>query len=111
MKGSRTELIWKREISCLLICLKVDARNHRMLAEPWQRAAMCMASAWRNRASQPNRPRRPAATPPESWQAFVSRATTATKVQANRPRSESWEAWARARVQMTNRYHAKDRHA
>ncbi len=43
---------WKRAAGHLAMRLGVDHRNHRLLCDPWYRAAHCMVQGWRNIASQ-----------------------------------------------------------
>lgn len=43
---------WQKAVRRMANRLSTDARNHLVLANPWQRTAHSMVQAWRNRASQ-----------------------------------------------------------
>ena len=43
---------WRNAAAGLTARLRADYRNHRMLSDPWARAAHCMVQGWRIVASQ-----------------------------------------------------------
>jgi hypothetical protein len=52
MNTNQCATTWKHAAAELKARLDVDHRNHRILADPWSRAAHCMVQGWRNIASQ-----------------------------------------------------------
>ena len=43
---------WRKAVAGLTNRLRADFRNHRMLSDPWARAALSMVQGWRNIESQ-----------------------------------------------------------
>jgi hypothetical protein len=95
--------------------LATDHRNHAATADPWTRAAMTMASAWRIRTADPTgstRRRQPSAMPSD-WPAAAPRMLTALQgrlaIRARRTNAiggttaTGWAYWAAERALVTAR--------
>jgi hypothetical protein len=90
----------------MVTALGTDARNGRMLADPWSRAAHSMSQGWRIRLSQkPPGPRRE--TPRPTWKVFARLGVGILKTKASHAARTDWHRWAAARVVNPRRYVSK----
>lgn len=96
---------WEQAIRRMRAGLAADSRNHRMLADPWERAIHSMVQSWRIRHSMGpgRRPKHPPVVP-RSWEEFVRRATQKAGTKAGQPLPGTWEYWAKLRTHTLVRY-------
>jgi hypothetical protein len=88
---------WSNAASGLKARLETDYRNHRMLCDPWSRAAHCMVQGWRNIASQgrldhnPNPGRRNT-----TWRAAAKtmKASLDVRMKSRLLDTRTWRFWA-----------------
>jgi hypothetical protein len=98
---------WRRSASGLKARLDTDYRNHRMLCDPWSRAAHCMVQGWRNIASQgrldhiPN-PRRRISTWREA--AMDMKASFYNRMKSRLLDTTTWKYWANHLPRVNRRY-------
>jgi len=89
----------------MLAELNIDLRNHRKLADPWERAIHSMVQSWRIRHSmgRPEKAKRPK-KPVRTWKEFARRAALQARQAASRPLPGTWEHWAKMRTHTPVRY-------
>jgi hypothetical protein len=93
---------WSKFVNDMLTRLKTDLHNHRMLANPWERAAHCMHKTWLNiLRHQPKRPpQRLRRAPPRTWpEAAVTMLQALKHREYQRMVRTGWLRWASDRAQ------------
>lgn len=100
---------WRRAAARMGLALGADARNARMLADPWSRAAHCMVQGWRIRLSQPPTKERVRTRPRPTWEVWVGMEAQLIATKVGRVRHDAWRRWASARVISPRRYIPKSR--
>jgi len=100
--------LWTQAINRMLRCLKTDLSNHRMLADPWERAACCMISTWNNilRRGKVHRLRAPKLIDTWDRAAILMRRALLDRVRQRMVRTP-WLRWAGDRAQMAKRWPRK----
>jgi hypothetical protein len=95
---------WQQAASDLCNRLAVDARNQRILADPWSRAAHSMVQAWSILRSQRRLPKRKSRPTPTTWPEAARRAAQDAAQRLQQVRRDPWTAWAAAQVTPRGRY-------
>ncbi|MEX0718368.1 MAG: hypothetical protein WD066_17365 [Planctomycetaceae bacterium] len=100
---------WRAAAGALVARLGVDYRNHRMLQDPWSRAAHSMVQGWRIRLSRPPAKGTGRRTPRPTWRVFARLAAGIAATRAHYARKSDWHLWANRRVTGGSRYIPKSR--